>query len=142
MRIAETNPSPRVLLMRWSPEIRAAVKGCMPLPLPTQGVNLALLVRAILLKRSLCQTELARTFPRPAQRRVLRPRHSMLHGAKCLSRFLDNDRVDPLAVQVALLPHTLARLGPLRRIGLCLDWTSFDAPTFRVQVLKIGLPRR
>jgi hypothetical protein len=114
----------------------------MPFLLPTQGGNLALLVRAILLKRSLCQTELARTFPRPAERRVPDPKHDLLHRVKRLSRFLDNERVDPLAVQVALLPYTLARLGRPRRVGLCVDWTYFDGPTFRVQVLKIGLARR
>src|SRR5579884_1860043 len=128
--------------MKWYPEIRAAVKRCMPFLLPTQGVNLALLVRAILIKRSLCQTDLARTFPRPLERRVPHPKHDLLHRVKRLSRFLDNEQVDPRAIQVALLPYTLGRLGRLRRIGLCVDWTYFDGPTFRVQVLKIGLARR
>ena len=49
--------------MKWYREIRSAVKRCMPFLLPTQGANLALLVRAILIKRSFCQTELARTYP-------------------------------------------------------------------------------
>jgi hypothetical protein len=128
--------------MRWYPEIRAAVKRCMPFLLPTQGANLALLVRALLIKRTLCQTELARTFPRPVERRVPDPKHDLLYRVKRLSRFLNNDRVDPLAVQVALLPYTLARLGRLRQIGLCIDWTYFNGPAFRAQVLKVGLARR
>jgi hypothetical protein len=127
--------------MRWYPEIRAAVNRCMPFLLPTQGANLALLVRAILMKRTLCQTDLARTFPRPVQRQVPAPKHDLLHRLKRLSRFLANDQVDPLAVQLALMPYVLARLSPLYRLGLCVDWTFFDAPTFRVQVLKIGLAR-
>lgn len=105
--------------------------------MPTQGVNLALLVRAILLKRTLCQTDLARTFPRPTKRQVPAPKHDLLHRVKRLSRFLENDQVDPRAVQVALLPDTLGRLGRLRQIGLCIDWTYFNGPTFRVQILKL-----
>ena len=130
--------------MKWYPEIRAAVKRCMPFLLPTQGANLALLVRGILIKRSLCQTELARTFPRPFERQVPNPKHDLLHRLKRLSRFLANEQVDPLKVQIALVPYTLARLSrqtPLQRIGLTIDWTYFDAPTFRVQILKIGLAR-
>ncbi len=77
--------------MKWYSEIRAAVKRCMPFLLPTQGVNLALLVRAILIKRTLCQTDLARTFPRPSERRVPDPKHDLLHRVKRLSRFLENE---------------------------------------------------
>lgn len=128
--------------MSWYPQIRSAVKRCMPFLLPTQGANLALLVRAILIKRSLCQTELARTYPRPVERQVPNPKHDLLHRVKRLSRFLANDQVDPQQVQLAMLPYVLNRLGPLCRIGLCIDWTYFDAPTFRVQILRIGLTRQ
>jgi hypothetical protein len=128
--------------MKWYSEIRATVNHCLPFLLPTQAANLALLVRAILIKRTLCQTELARTFPRPVERQVPHPKHELLHRVKRLSRFLANTRVDPLAVQIALLPYTLARLHPLYRIGLCIDWTYFDGPTFRIQMLKIGLARQ
>lgn len=128
--------------MKWYSEIRSAVKKCMPFLLPTQGANLALLVRAILIKRSLCQTELARTFPQPVgERQVPHPKHELLYRVKRLSRFLGNKDVDPQKVQIALLPYTFVRLNPLRRIGLCIDWTYFDAPTFRVQILKIGIAR-
>ncbi|MCL5960284.1 MAG: transposase [Chloroflexi bacterium] len=100
-----------------------------------------MLVRAILIKRSLSQTELARTYPRALEPRTTDPKHVLLYRVKRLSRFLANDQVDPQAVQLALLPYVFARLGPLYRIGLCIDWTFFDAPTFRVQILKIGLAR-
>lgn len=128
--------------MKWYPEIRATVKRCMPFLLPTQGANLALLIRAILIKRTLCPTDLARTYPRPIERQVPNPKHELLHRLKRLSRFLANDQVDPLAVQLALLPYVLARLGPLYRVGLCIDWTYFNGPAFRVQILKIGLARQ
>ncbi len=127
--------------MKWYPEISTAVKRCMPNLLPTQAANVALLVRAILIKRSLCQTELARTYPRALEPRTDDPKHVLLYKVKRLSRFLANDQVDPLAVQIALLPHALARLRPLYRIGLCIDWTYFDTPNFRVQILKIGIAR-
>ena len=127
--------------MKWYPEVRTVVKRCMPFLLPTQGANLALLVRAILLKRTLCQTALAQTYPRPRHRHVDTPKHDLLHRVKRLSRFLGNEQIDPQTVQIALVPYILARLGPLRRVGLCIDWTYFDAPTFRVQILKIGLAR-
>ena len=127
--------------MRWYREINAAVKRCMPFLLPTQAANLAMLVRAILIKRTLCQTELARTYLRSLEQRVPNPKHVLLHRVKRISRFLANDQVDPLAVQIALLPYVLARLRPLYRVGLCIDWTYFDAPSFRVQILKIGIAR-
>ncbi len=128
--------------MKWYREINTAVKHCLPSLLPTQTANLALLVRAILIKRSLCQTELARTYLRALEPRIPNPKHVLLYQVKRLSRFLANEDVDPLAVQIAFLPFTLGRLGPLYRIGLCLDWTFFNAPTFRVQILKIGLTRQ
>jgi hypothetical protein len=127
--------------MKWYREIRSAVKRCMPFLLPTQGANLALLVRAILIKRSLCQTDLARSFPRPLERRVANPKHDLLHRLKRLSRFLANRQVDPLLVQLALVPYTLARLGSPGLIGLTIDWTFFSVPSFRVQILKIGIAR-
>jgi hypothetical protein len=77
-------------------------------------------------------------------RQVPDPKHELLHRLKRLSRFLANEQVDPLKVQLAFLPYTLARLGrlyPLERIGLVIDWTYFDGPTFRVQILKLGLAR-
>lgn len=127
--------------MKWYAEIRRAVKRCMPFLLSTQGANLALLVRAVLIKRTLCQTELARTYPRPLERQTPNPKHDLLHRLKRLSRFLGNDQVDPQRVQLALIPYVLAKIGNPSRVGLCVDWTYFGTSSFRVQVLKIGLAR-
>ena len=64
--------------------------------------------------------------PRPATRRTAAPKHELLHRLKRLSRFLCNERVDPVAIQVAFLPDVLAPLGNLRQLGLVVDWTSWD----------------
>jgi hypothetical protein len=122
-----------------------------PFLLPTQAANLALLIGALLSKRTLCLTTLAGAFPVPPERQVACPKHELLHRLKRLSRFLANEPVDPVAVQVAFVPTVLARLGTPRWLGLVVDWTSFETtlPHLRhcrgrrsYQVLTIGLPRR
>ncbi len=135
--------------MRWYPQVQAAIKTTLPFLLATQATNLALLVSALLAKRTVCLSELARAYPRPepAQRRVAQPKHDRLHRVKRLWRFLGNERVDPLAVQVALIPSTVAALGCPRGLGLAIDWTDCDVrlPTgraIRYQVLRIAVPRR
>jgi hypothetical protein len=117
--------------------------------LPTQATNLALLVSALLAKRSSCLSELARAYPRPAleQRRVPAPKHDLLHRLKRLWRFLDNPSIDAQALQLALIPTTVAGLGHPRVLGLAIDWTFFDSalPTgrrVRYQTLRIAVPRR
>ena len=102
---------------------------------------------AILAKRSLCLSELARAYPPPPVRRAPAPKHDLLHRLKRLWRFTANARVDSLAVQAAVVPHTVARLGCPRRLGLAVDWTLFDAvlPSgrrVRSQVLRVAVPRR
>lgn len=56
--------------MPWYPRIQAAIQQVLPVLLPTQVTNLALLVSALLAKRSSCLSELARAYPRlaPEQR--------------------------------------------------------------------------
>lgn len=58
--------------MPWYPRIHAAIQHVLPVLLPTQATNLALLVSALLAKRSSCLSELARAYPRTAldQRRA------------------------------------------------------------------------
>ncbi len=102
---------------------------------------------AILAKRSLCLSELARAYPSPAERRVARPKHDLLHRLKRLWRFVDNARVHPIAVQAALVPEVVVRLGYPKRLGLAIDWTMFDVTLpggrrIRYQVLRIAIPRR
>lgn len=46
--------------------------------------NLALLISAILARRTLCLMEVARAYPTPAGRRVARPEHDLLHRVKRL----------------------------------------------------------
>ena len=113
--------------MPWYPRVLAAVRAAAPFLAPTQATNLALLTSAILGKRTLCLSELVRAYPPPVEPRVPRPKHGLLHRLKRLWRFLDNGRVDPVAVQAALVPEVVARLGHPKRLGLAIDWTMFDA---------------
>jgi hypothetical protein len=126
------------------------VKQVCPFLRATQAANWTWLVVALLTRRTLCLTTLAKAFPRPATRRTATPKHDLLHRLKRLSRFLSNEQVDPLALQVAFIPVLLARLGSPRQIGLILDWTSFDTTLLGLtgggrrpyQVLTIAIPRR
>ncbi len=126
------------------------VKTVCPFLRATQAVNFTWLVVALLSQRTLCLTTLAQVFPRPPRRRTPAPKHELLHRLKRLSRFLSNEQVDPVALQVAFIPTVLARLGSPRQIGLVLDWTSFDTKLLGLtgggrrpyQVLTIGIPRR
>ncbi len=90
--------------------------------------------------------DLARADPTPPVRRVPAPKHDLLHRLKRLWRFVDNGRVDAVALQAAAIPYTLAGLRLGRRIGLAIDWTLFDvlmpAGPYWVhyQVLRIAVP--
>ena len=133
--------------MPWYPRVLAAVRAAAPFLAPTQAVTLALLTSAILARRTLCLSELARAYPPPAERRVPRPKHDLLHRLKRLWRFVDNARADPVAVQAAFVSEVVARLGCPKRLGLAIDWTMFDATLpggrrIRYQVLRIAIPRR
>lgn len=133
--------------MPWYYRVRAAINAAAPFLAPTQSTNLSLLVSAVLKKRTLCLSELARAYPTPKERRVEAPKHDLLHRLKRLWRFIDNERVDALAVQAAFVPHTVARLGPPRLLGLAIDWTMFDTTLpsgerMRYQVLRIAVPRK
>jgi hypothetical protein len=124
----------------------AAIQCTLPNLLPTQAVNLALLVNAILLKRTLCLSALARTYPSPTVRRVPNPKHDLLHRLKRLWRFLDNPRIDAQALQLAFIPDIIAKLGHPRWLGLAVDWSMWDSvlPNGRrmhYQLLRIAVPR-
>ena len=109
--------------MPWYYQAKAAINVAMPFLVPTQKTNLALLVSAILRKRTLSLSELARAYPIPKERRVAAPKHDLLHRIKRLWRFTDNERVAALQVQMALVPYAVARLGSPRLLGLAIDWT-------------------
>lgn len=133
--------------MPWYFRVQAAINSALPELLLTQKVNLALLVSAILKKRTLCLSELARAYPTPKERRVPCPKHDLLHRLKRLWRFTDNERIDALRTQLAFVPHTIACLGHPRLLGLAIDWTMFDTTLpsgekMRYQVLRIAVPRK
>jgi Transposase DDE domain len=133
--------------MPWYPRVLDAIHSALVTLAPTQRTNLALLVSAMLAKRTCCLSELARAYPTPAARRVPQPKHDLLHRLKRLWRFIDNARIDPIAIQAALIPYTIATLGHPRWVGLAIDWTMFDTvlPTGvrrHYQVLRIAIPRR
>jgi hypothetical protein len=106
--------------MPWYCRIREAINTAVPFLVSTQTTNLALLVSAILKKRTLCLSELARSYPVPAERRVGSPKHCLLHRLKRLWRFPANERVDAKEVQLALVSHTILRLGYPRWVALAI----------------------
>ena len=133
--------------MPWYYRVRSAINVALPFLVPTQKINLALLVSAILKKQTLCLSELARAYPTPEKRRVDAPKHNLLHRLKKLWRFIDNQRVDGREVQLALVEHTIASLGYPQWLGLAIDWTMFNTLTpsgelIRYQVLRIAVPRK
>lgn len=133
--------------MPWYYRVQTAINAAVPFLVPTQKTNLALLVSAILKKRTLCLSELARAYPTPEKRRVPAPKHDLLHRLKRLWRFTANERVDALEVQMALVSYTIARLGFPRLLGLAIDWTMFDTvlpsgERMRYQVLRVAVPRK
>ena len=133
--------------MPWYYRVRNAINAAAPFLVPTQTANLALLVSAILKTRTLCLSELARAYPTPQERRVAAPKHCLLHRLKRLWRFTNNGRVDALQVQLAFVPHLVARLGYPRLVGLAIDWTMFDTTLpsgrkMRYQVLRVAVPRK
>jgi hypothetical protein len=118
-----------------------------PSRIPTRLCNLALLVQAILLQRTLCVSVLARAYPPAPHRRVPRPNHDLPHRLKRLERCVTNPRVDPLASQVALAPDLVTKLGCPRWLGLAVDWTMFDTVLpagrrVRYQGLRLAVARR
>ena len=133
--------------MPWYFRIQAAINSALPKLVSTQKINLALLVSALLKKQTLCLSELARAYPVPTKRRVQSPKHCLLHRLKRLWRFTANKRVDAGEVQLALIPHTIFRLGYPRLLGLAIDWTMFDTTLpsgqrIRYQVVRIAIPRK
>ena len=132
--------------MRWYAEVYAAVQRVLPTLRATQAANLALLVSALLARRTLNLSDLARAYPTPAVRRCARPKHDLLHRLKRLWRFVGNTRLDALALQTAFIPHVVAALSRPRLLGLAVDWTMFDTvlPSgvrARYQVLRVAVPR-
>jgi hypothetical protein len=110
MELPNHHPQKEVPLLPYYNRVLSAINAATPFLVPTQANNLALLVSAILKKRTLCLSELARAYPTPQQRRVAAPKHNLLHRLKRLWRFTDNRRVDALEIQMAFVPHVVGRL--------------------------------
>ena len=102
--------------MPWYYRVRNAINAATPFLVPTQQTNPALLVSAILKTRTLCLSELARTYPTPKERCVAAPKTA-------------NERVDALQVQLAFVPHVLARLGHPGSLGWPSPGSSATAST-------------
>lgn len=98
--------------MPWYNRVLCAINVAAPFLVPTQATNLALLISAILKKRTLCLSELARAYPTPQERRVAAPKHDLLHRLKRLWRFTDNERVDALMTQLAFRAPRRWPIGP------------------------------
>lgn len=112
--------------MQWCCRVREAINNALPFLVSTQATNLALLVSAILKKQTLCLSELAGAYPIPNGRRVGAPKHCLLHRLKRLWRFTANERVNATEVRLALLSHTIFRLGYPGWVSSAIDWTMFD----------------
>ena len=70
--------------MPWYAQVHAAVQRVLPTLRATQAANLALLVGALLARRTLNLSDLARAYLAPAVPRVARPKHGLLHRVKRL----------------------------------------------------------
>lgn len=126
--------------MRWYNIISAFLHCSLPTLRATRRTNLALLTTAILSRRELTLSALARAMSCS----VLTASASHRHNKKRLFRFLSNDKVDALSVQTALMPHIIksARIRGLTPI--MIDWSDlgrgfnglFAAACFR----RRGLP--
>jgi hypothetical protein len=105
--------------------VLCAINAAAPFLVPTQATNLALLVSAILKKRSLCLSELARAYPTPEERAGwLLPRArppAPPKEALALHR-QRTDRCSWGAAGPGASHHSLPGFSPLIRV-LAIDWT-------------------
>lgn len=126
--------------MKWYNEILTFIQHAAPSLRATRAVNLALLSTAILCRRELSLSALARAIAGSGLTRSRAHRHSK----KRLFRFLSNGLFDPLGAQTTIMPAIVsgARLKGLTPI--MIDWSDlgrgfnglFAAVCFR----KRGLP--
>ena len=118
-------------------EVLSFVQHLTPTWRKTQQANLAHLVRALLERPCLCLSELARSFPGPAQ-----PLHGRL---KRLTRFLDNPRLDELALprRWLVLSHRFGTDPPDQPhdhplVPILLDTTYFEPFAALVAAVACG----
>ena len=126
--------------MRWYNEILAFIQYAAPNLRATRTVNLALLSAAILSRRQLSLSALARAIACSG----LTGSRAHRHSKKRLFRFLSNDLFDPLSVQTSIMPSILSAARLKGRTPIMIDWSDlgrgfnglFAAVCFR----KRGLP--
>jgi len=95
----------------------------------TQATNLALLTSAIIARKSLCLSELARAYPGPK-------RHC--HRLKRLWRFLENLRLDWAVIRGSLIRLTYCiDTTPGLLLPILMDGTYFEP----YEVLSASFPR-
>jgi len=111
------------------PDIVRFIKSLAPLLRKTQLVNLALLASAIILRRSLCLSELARAYTTPEKH---------CYRLKRLWRFLDNLKVDFSLIRqrLTILSYSI-ETSPGLFLPLLMDTTYFEP----YAVLSISIPR-
>jgi hypothetical protein len=119
-----------VALIIVYPDIVRFIKFLAPLLRKTQLVNLALLALAIILRRSLCLSELARAY-------TILEKHC--YRLKRLWRFLDNLKVDFISLirQRLTISSYSIETSPGLFLLLLMDTTYFEP----YAVLSISIPR-
>ena len=88
--------------MPWYYRAKTAINAAVPFLVPTQKTNLALLVSAILKKRTLCLSEPARAYPTPKKRGSESFAFAAGGALRALPRALPRGRPRELFVNVAL----------------------------------------
>jgi hypothetical protein len=111
------------------PDIVRFIKSLAPLLRKTRLVNLALLASAIILRRSLCLSELARAYTSPEKH---------CYRLKRLWRFLDNPKVDFSLIRqrLTILSYSI-ETSPGLLLPLLMDTTYFEP----YAVLSVSIPR-
>jgi hypothetical protein len=124
--------------MSLYPAMFAFVSELCPRWRRSQRVNLTLLCQALVARRSLTLTQLARAYPVPGRRKVPRPNHGLLHRVKRLWRFLAHPTLDEtdLRQRLVRLASSACRTPGLD-LPVLLDLTYF-AP---FAVLAASIPR-
>ena len=103
--------------MRWYNETLKFIQYCAPDLRATRQVNLALLCAAILSRRRLSLSVLARAM----FTEVATSHHQR---KKRLFRFLSNDRFDPIGVQTRMMAHIISSARLKGLVPVMIDWSD------------------
>ena len=140
--------------MRWYAEVHAAVQRVLPTLRATQAANLALLVGALLARRTLNLTALARGYPgpavrrgRPAEARPAAPRQAAvaLPGQRAARRAGPAGRLHPAHRRGAAAPAPAGagdRLDDVRRAAAGWHAAALPGAARRGAALRAGAAAR